>query len=148
MSSSISNGFGFNMGAKMGDFGIYESNSVPTPPTPQPKYIVLNISFASGSVSAYTDNINTTTANVTSVSYVTGASNYVKVEFDNDFASNKANVYCEAFFNETWYAPLNDRVPLFQVVASTIRIDIIPIDEVNTNPLVDGDFQLSIIVFE
>lgn len=148
MSSNISNTFGFNMGAKMGDFSIYESNSVPVPPIPQPKYIVVNISFASGSVSAWTSNINTTTSTITDVSYNTGASNFVRVEFDNPIAGSISSVYCEAFFNETWYNPSGDTIPLFQVVSSLSNIDIVPILYDNSNNLVDGDFQLSILIFE
>ena len=147
MSGSISN-FGFNMGAKMGDFGIYESNTPPTPPIPQPKYLVVNISFAIGSVGSWVANINTTGANISSVSYLTGLSNFVRVEFDNPIATNPDYIYSESFFNETWYNPSNDAIPLFQIIASPTSVDIVPIIFDNTSPLVDGDFQLSLLIFE
>jgi hypothetical protein len=144
MSNNISS-FGFNMGAKMGEFGIFESNSAPTPPIPQPKYVVVNISFASGSISGYVSNINTTGVNITNVNY---SVDHAVVSFDSPIASITSVMYCEAMFNETWYAPSTDAIPLFQVVASPTQIDIYPVDFDKNFTLTDGDFQLSIIVFE
>ena len=149
MSSNISNTFGFNMGVKMGDFGIVESNTPPVPPLPQPKYITLWVRAVDvpEPTVEYETVVNTSTG---VINHVDSLSNiYYSVSFDTPYCTNVNNVYIEAYFEKTWFYATDESVPVFSAKAqgdSTIIITAVNYD--NTKVLVDGYITLQVTIFE
>ena len=150
MANSISTSFGFNMGAKMGDFGMYEANGTPTPPTPQPKYMVFNIGCKADANPDTTMTINTTTANLSeSLAIGTSPNLFYRLTFDTPFANSADNIYMEAWFDTDWNDSVSSTTPLFQVNADFLdTIHITPVDPFQSKNGDIGTLQLFLMIFE
>jgi hypothetical protein len=150
--ADVNTSFGFNMGAKMSNFGIVESNSAPAPPVlPQPKYLVLYIEVKSTDNPSlvFTETINTTGAVVDSVSALGGAEPKFSIVLNNAISTNLEFVYVETYFQTGWYQPTSDQIPLFQVEfenESVINLKAITYDAQSV--LVDGYITLGFTIFE
>jgi len=144
-----SNTFGFNMGPKVDGFGFYKSNSAPTPPTPQPKYIVVGFE-AKPDGTALTEwcNINTTSANFTGVTNSTTPNNYYQINFDSAFATDTANVYIESYFDSNWYNEIDTSIPLFQITTNGTNIQISAPAYNQSYEFVNGKINILIRIFE
>ena len=150
MGNSISTSFGFNMGAKMSEFDIYEANGTPTPPVPQPKYMVFNIVCKGDANPDTSMTINTTTANLSeSVAIGTSPNVFYRLLFDTPFANSADNIYIEAWFDTTWDDNVSSSIPLFQVDADNLdTIHITAVDPFQSKNGAIGTLQLFVMIFE
>jgi hypothetical protein len=152
MGASISNTFGFNMGAKMGDFGFFEANGTTPPVDVQPKYIVLKVrlynnNFELGFIQSQ---INTTTAIINSAQIDGTAPNLsYRIGFDNNFATTSDNVYVESYFNYEWNDSATNTIPLFQIfIGGLNEIIITPVDYDQTKNGATGYLNIALTIFE
>lgn len=152
MGANISNTFGFNMGAKMGDFGFFEANGTTPPVDVEPKYIILQVQleendFNTGFVQSQ---INTTTANISDAQLVGTAPNLsYRIGFDNDFAINSNNVYVESYLNYQWLDSSTFTSPLFQININGLNeIIITAVDYNQTQNGVTGFLNIALTIFE
>lgn len=152
MSANISNTFGFNMGAKMGDFGFFEANGTTPPVDVEPKYIILQVQLEENNfeLGFIQSQINTTTANISDAQLVGTAPNLsYRIGFDNNFATTSDNVYVESYLNYQWFDSSTNTSPLFQINISGLNeIIITAVDYNQTQNGVTGFLNIALTIFE
>ena len=146
----MNSSFGFNMGPKIGEFGIFEANGTAPPPVvTQPKYIVMNVPIdgpATGGPGVITCNINTTSVNINDYQWT--GTNYV-ITFSGDFCTTGDNVYIETEFYSSFVTIGQVTVPLYQITTdgfNGIQFSCANID--NTLVAVNGTLKIMVMIFE
>ena len=146
------NSFGFTQGIAMDSFGFVTTNTIPPPPpTPQPRYVVLSISSSSGGGPYdFVEIVNTSNGVISNVDGLDlNTQRGIMVTFGGDFASNLNTVYCEGYFQDSWYYPSDDSINYFQVsCSSTSQVFITSLTPSGSTGWVDGIFVLTMVIFE
>jgi hypothetical protein len=144
--------FGFDMGAKMGEFGFFKSNNI-APVVPQPQYLVVQIDMTnSAGALTYSSEMNT----MKNGSVITSVVNdYVDtipttiINFSTSTFEDSAYLYLQGRF-VNWYENDNTNgVPTYQVEAiDTLTYQIRAICWDRSPIFAIGTFELTFIIFE
>jgi hypothetical protein len=144
--------FGFDMGAKMGEFGFFKSNNI-APVVPQPQYLVVQIDMTnSAGALTYSSEMNTMKNGSVITSVVNDFVNTIRttiITFSTSTFQDSANLYLQGRF-VNWYENDNTNgVPTYQVEAiDTLTYKITAICWDRSPLYAIGTFELTFIIFE